>query len=412
MSRDISVQKEVMLTIIDLIRRKPFYGHILQQMQKIHLSSKSSGGVDMPTIGVGKLPGEIVIKLYIFEDFIKGVWAGAKDEKHAVLMMRSLLEHETLHCVFDHFSLDFSDKLRGAIATDLAVNSFLNKDELPPGQFPDMYKLPFSKSAAWYYAHLENNDEFKKQKKMFGDNFSGCDKGSGSELGDGSGSHGMWKDLAKDPLMRDMIKDIVKKAKESCGGSYGNIPGQIITMIDDMMKRKPWIVPWNKVLRMFAASATESNLDYTMKRISKRFGSRPGTRKEDVLNLAVAIDTSMSISNEQLVVFFNEIQWIHKSGATVTVFEADTKVQRKYLFRGKFNGSVAGRGGTDLEPVLAATERKFDALVYFTDFEAPKIEKRYRIPILWVLTRNMPKEHFPYEWGKVVSIDGDKAIAI
>ena len=43
---------------------------------------------------------------------------------------------------------------------------------------------------------------------------------------------------------------------------------------------------------MFVASCAESVLDYTVKRISRRYGTRPGTRKGDVLNIAVAVDTS------------------------------------------------------------------------------------------------------------------------
>jgi predicted metal-dependent peptidase len=148
-----------------------------------------------------------------------------------------------------------------------------------------------------------------------------------------------------------------------------------------------------------------------MKRISKRFDCRPGTRKGDVLDLGVAVDTSGSISDDQLKLFFNEIKWIWKNGARITVYEADTHVQAEYRFKGKFTGKVHGRGGTDLEPALKKVEGKHDALIYFTDFYAPKIDKKYKIPILWVLTTDLERKDYPYQWGKFVKIQDGKAVA-
>jgi predicted metal-dependent peptidase len=227
-----------------------------------------------------------------------------------------------------------------------------------------------------------------------------------------AGSHELWDQLDDDPIMKEYIKDIIRKSKDLCNRDYGNIPGEVIDAVDQMLKTSKPIIPWNKVLRMFCASATESMLDYTMKKISKRYGTRPGTRKEDVLNLAVAVDTSGSISQEQLMIFFNEIAWIWKNGANVMIYEADCDICDVYKFKGKWKGDVKGRGGTDLEPVLVECEKRYDALIYFTDFYAPKIEKKYNIPILWVLTSELEREHFPYEWGKHVKIDGGIAQAV
>jgi predicted metal-dependent peptidase len=162
---------------------------------------------------------------------------------------------------------------------------------------------------------------------------------------------------------------------------------------------------------MFVATCAESSLDYTVKRVSRRYGTRPGTRKEDVLNLAVAVDTSGSISDDQLRLFFNEIRWVWKNGVSITVFEADTKVQAKYKFKGKFNGKVHGRGGTDLEPALKETEGRYDALIYFTDFYAPMIGRRYNIPTLWVLTTDLERSQYPYKWGRFIKIEDGKAVA-
>ena len=155
----------------------------------------------------------------------------------------------------------------------------------------------------------------------------------------------------------------------------------------------------------------ESILDYTVKRISRRFGTRPGTRKGDVLRVAVAVDVSGSISDDQLKIFFNEIRWIWKNGVQVVVYEADCRVCATYPFKGKFTGKVHGRGGTDLEPVLREVEGHYDALIYFTDFFAPAISRQYRIPTLWVLHSDMDRENYPAKWGRHIRIDEGKAVA-
>jgi predicted metal-dependent peptidase len=221
----------------------------------------------------------------------------------------------------------------------------------------------------------------------------------------------MWNDLKDDLVAKEFAKDIVRKAKDLCGKNYGNIPGQVIEQIDEILKRAKAIIPWGKVLRMFVASCAESALDYTVKRISRRFGTRPGTRKMDVLDLAVCVDTSGSISDEQIKLFFNEIRWIWKNGARVTVYEADCQVCAVYPFKGRFNGKVHGRGGTDLEPALKKIEGRYDALIYFTDFYAPKVSRQYKIPILWVLTTEMEKNDYPYPWGRHIKIEDGKAKA-
>ena len=134
-----------------------------------------------------------------------------------------------------------------------------------------------------------------------------------------------------------------------------------------------------------------------MRKRSKRFGTRPGIKKFEKLKLAIGIDTSGSISNEQLNLFLNELKWIEKEGGYVHIYECDTEIKRDYPFK-KYDGNFTGRGGTNLEPVLKrVSEEKYDALIFFTDFYTPKIETNYHIPTLWVLSENnMEKEEFPY----------------
>ena len=394
------VEKELIKGIVHLARHKEFYGHIVQQFQKVFVSGEHR----VNTAAVGRVLGERFIKMYLNQDFFNDIFQKHGKEKGWKFML-GVLEHEILHIIFGHLFMRFQDGTRGNVAVDCVVNGILPKETLP-GEYvhPEHYGFPLNKSAMWYYTHLADNPQYKKQ----------CSSGKFGEGGVMShimSSHGMWEDVKEDLIAKEFAKDIIRKAKDLCGKNYGDIPGEVIAQIDELLKREKSIIPWGKVLRMFVASCAESVLDHTVKRISRRFGTRPGTRKADVLKLAVAVDTSGSISDDQLKVFFNEIRWIWKNGAIITVIECDASIQAEYKFTGKFTGKVHGRGGTDLEPVLKEVEGNYDALVYFTDFYAPKIDKRYRIPILWVLHTEMEKKDYPYPWGKYVRIEQGKAVA-
>jgi len=394
------IEKEIIRGVVHLSRLKEFYGHIVQQLQKVYVGKEHP----VDTAAVGRIPGERFIKMYLNCDFFGKILSTNSGDKARTYLL-GVLEHEILHIVFGHLFLRFQDVTRGNVAVDCVVNSVLSKDSLPD-EFvhPEKYGLPENKSAMWYYTHLKDNEDYKRQ----------CASGAfgvGGLLSNIMSSHKMWNDLKDDLMAKEFAKDIIRKAKDLCGKNYGNIPGQVIEQIDEMLKRAKAIIPWGKVLRMFCATCAESILDYTVKRISRRFNTRPGTRKTDVLDLAVCIDTSGSISDEQLKLFFNEVRWIWKNGAKVTVYEADCQVCAVYPFRGRFDGKVHGRGGTDLEPALKKVEGKHDALVYFTDFYAPKVSKQYRIPILWVLTTEVGKNDYPYPWGRHIKIEDGRARA-
>lgn len=394
------IKNELIKGIIHIARTWEYFGHVIQQFEKVYVRNPHA----IDTAAVGRFPGERFIKLWLNLDCYEEFYQKFGKETAWLFMVGDEL-HEILHVVSGHLSLEFPDHLRGNVACDMAVISHMPESMIHPNRCnAEKYGLPKGKSAAWYYDQLRDNKMFQKQLK------DGC-FGIGGLLEYIGKSHQLWKELLKDPVTKEFIKDILRKAKDLTNNGYGNIPGDLAALIEEGLKRGKAIVPWGQVLRMFCASAQESVLDYTMMRVSKRFGTRPGTRKGDVLNLAVAVDTSGSISEEQLALFFNEIRWVWKNGATVTVYEADCAVCRSYSFRGKFTGEVHGRGGTDLEPVLKEVEGKYDALIYFTDFYAPKIEKVYRIPTLWVLTTELERKDFPVQWGRHIKIEGDRAKA-
>ena len=289
MQAGLSIEKELVKGVVDLARHKEFYGHVVQQFERVFVK----GEHQIQTAAVGRYKGERFIKLYLNTDFFGEMYKESKEK--GWLHLLGVLEHEILHCVLNHLFVHFEDKQRGNVAKDLVVNSYVAKDRLP-GDYvhPEKYGFEEGKSTMWYYTHLRDNDKYKKQCKE--GNF-----GLGGALSHIMSSHKMWEDAEGDLVAKEFMKDIVRKAKDLCNKSYGDVPGEVIAEIDELLKREKSIVPWGKVLRMFVASCAESILDYTIKRVSKRYGSRPGTRKGDVLNIAVAVDTSGCFVGETLI---------------------------------------------------------------------------------------------------------------
>lgn len=226
-------------------------------------------------------------------------------------------------------------------------------------------------------------------------------------------SHEKWEPISGDEMTNGMIKDIIRQANETCRqmGTWGDIPGEIKDAIENAYAVDKEIIPWEVVLKDFVASSSENVLDYTMKRKSKRYDTRPGTKKDDVLDIAIGIDTSGSIDEDMLKMFFNELHWIDKTGTKMTVFEWDTQVNREYDFH-EFDGTVTGRGGTDPTDFLEkVSERKFDCMIVFTDLYFSKVENKYNIPAMWVCDRGGYggyDDDYPVDDGIIMKVNRDR----
>ena len=374
--------------VVQVIRECPFYGHVIAQFPKVFTNKIS-------TLAVGKENNNgFLINLYVNPEYVESIYTKT-DKTSAFNHFVEVIKHEILHTVFRHLFLRKPDQQRQMIACELSVNSYINREKLvDKGIFPEDYEFPERLSFEEYYNLLPENPQ-KPEK-------------SGNQLD----SHEPWSNVSDDVQTKVLLQDIVRKAKEAATSSntWGNVPQEIRENIDSLLELQEQKVPWESVLRDFIASASDTILDYTNKRQSKRYGTRPGTKKDDVIKLAIGIDTSASIDQDSLKMFFSEIQWIAKGNSNVTVFECDAQIQREYPFR-EFDGSVKGRGGTDLEPVFKeASERHFDALIYFTDAFAPKVKENYSIPVLLVVNNdyfNGQKEALPYPADIVFQVVGD-----
>lgn len=422
----LDAEKFITTIRIKLLQLFPWYGHVLTQLPVVYTTT------EVPTLGVGKAnKNETLVKLYINPTYIEHVIkiCGSNEER-VVSHFLEVMKHEVHHLVFAHLTLDMQDKYRQMIACELSVNSYINRNKLvseeqkEAGVFAEDFKLESKLGVHEYYRLLDENKHYKEMMKKGDDSGDSGDKdgkGEGKNKSNGKANngggnkclddHGKWKDIADDELTKEMIRDVIRQANETCKqmGQWGDIPGEIKQAIDENYKNEKNIIPWQIVLRNFLASSSENRLDYTMKKKSKRFDTRPGTRKEEILDVAIGIDTSGSVSDEMLKMFFSELDWMSKVGTKMTVFEWDTKINAEYDFR-YYEGVVTGRGGTDPIPALEEIcSRRFDCLIMFTDFGFDKIKEEYNIPILWVVDNNgYDSSYIPVEDGIILKVNDDR----
>ena len=138
-------------------------------------------------------------------------------------------------------------------------------------------------------------------------------------------------------------------------------------------------------------------------RPSRRFPDSRGIISKRKSSILVGIDTSGSINNEELLDFFSEIYHIWKSGVNVTIAEIDTRIHKIYQYKGKFDGEINGRGGTNMDELFkyySDNKNIYSSLILFTDgfFNINTFNVR---SLVWVLTSNHEIKKYP---GIVIEI--------
>jgi len=208
----------------------------------------------------------------------------------------------------------------------------------------------------------------------------------------------------------DLERHLLRARDHSASKGWGNLPAEIRTELEAISQRRKPQIDWKRTLRLFASSGYRTEVVATQRRMSKRFGTFPGIRIRRKQRLAVVIDTSGSIGEDILEVFFREIHGVWKNDAEVIVVECDADVQGTYPYKGKTPAGIKGGGGTSFDPALAWVGQPrngpFDACIYLTDGYASEPEVRPRCPLLWVITaKGNAGDHLKF--GRVVQLPGD-----
>ena len=292
-----------------------------------------------------------------------------------------LFGHEVLHCVYDHFGRRGErDPQLWNIANDYCVNSDLKKHRV--GEFitsvPCLYDSKYDgfSSEEIYDALYENAEKLDLNSlldKMIDEHMDGEGEGDGDGDEDGKGKRPKLSDEERAKI-RDEIKEAMLSAAQTC--EAGNLPAGVKRLIQDLTEPQ---MNWRELLRMQLESTIKS--DYTWMRSSRKGWDMdavmPGMRTTDAIDIAVAIDTSGSISTEQCKDFLSEIKGIMESFDSyrihVFTFDTDTYNPQQYdsdNLEDITEYDIQGGGGTDFDAIfkyLKDAEIEPKRLVVFTD---------------------------------------------
>lgn len=335
--------------------------------------------------------------LYLNSDF----WASLNHETR-----QGLLKHELLHIGFFHLT-DFpnlTDHQVANIAQDLEINQYIEDRYLPPdGQKLELYpelNLEPKKGCIYYYEEL-----MKAKKNGNCPNLNGMLAAMGQgqsqvivKVGGGDQNvilpdHSTWGELesmdeATQKLIRVQTEHILKEVADQVIKTRGTIPGEFKEIFERINHVEPPKFDWKSYLRRFTGGSTQIYTKKTRRKLNKRYEENPGLKIKPKRHVLVSVDTSGSVSTNELKEFLHEIYHIQKNGTEVTLMEADSGIAYVGKYDPKKDVEIHGRGGTDFQPVIDfynTNTHKYTCLIYFTDGEAPAPTPA-RGRMLWVLS--------------------------
>ena len=342
-----------------------------------------------------------------------------------------VLAHEALHCAMGHtHRRNHRVKKRWDVACDHAVNLMLIEEGLKPPLHGILANQDYmTLSAEEIYPLIpDDTPEESFDEHLFDDN---QDQGSSSEPDepsaeqqgkgqgregqnesedrDGSGSQTANKPRELSQAEREELSEQWKNrlaAAAQAARQAGKLSQSMLRWVDGLLAPN---LPWRALLaRYFAINQRD---DYSWRRPSRREGAAILPRlSSEGLDVVAAIDTSGSISDDELREFVSELDALKAQiRARVTLVACDYKLAEQGPWEYEpwdameVPQDLEGGGGTDFRPVfhwIETENRNPNLLVYFTDAEGdfPKLPPNY--PVIWLVKG---KGNVP--WGERVQLN-------
>lgn len=386
----------------DLMFREMYWGFFILMMNKVWRNN-------LPTAGVSK--NGINFQLAINEEFFTNL---------PKLHREGLIQHEAMHIAYNHLTqwFNFPDRKIANIAMDLVINQTISDDYLPEGGmklelFPELNLEP-DQGTHYYYEKLTQAKEQKEQTGSSGsqaldsllDQMEGGEGNGDVELPD----HSTWEEFdglseSESRIMKAQLDRVLEQAAEMTVKKRGVVPGDIRDYLLALQQVEPPKFDWKGYLRLFIGTSAKVYIKKSRRKENIKFPDSAGIKIKRKQNILLAIDTSGSVSEDELLEFMSEIYHIWKTGVEVTIIQCDTRIRSIDEYKGTFEMKFHGRGGTEFDPVLEyfnENRNKFNSLIYFTDGECyTSIQPRN--PVLWVLSeRSTINNDLP---GKVIRLE-------
>ena len=358
---DAAAKEKLVTARIGLLLRQPFFGNLATRMNLINADEWC------PTAATDGR------RFYYNSEFVNNL---------PLKQLEFLVGHEVLHAVYDHMGRRGNrDPKLWNIADDYCVNWDLVEqrvgDKIPVALYDSKYK---GMSAEEVYDDLyENADKIdinELMKRLLDEHLDGePEDGEGDGDGDkpGNGRPRLTEQEKKE--IRDEMREAILAAASASGA--GNIPGGVKRMIKDLTEP---VMDWRELLQQQIESTVKS--DFTWSRPSRRSwhmdAVMPGMKPGEQIDVVIGIDTSGSITDNDLKIFLSEIQGIMESydEYRITVMGWDTEVHNVATFTSDNLEDISsfepgGGGGTDPHCVwtyLIENQIEPKKLIMFTDY--------------------------------------------
>ena len=318
------------------------------------------------------------------------------------LELAGVVAHEVLHCAMGHaWRGQGREHERWNAAADYAVNPIVARAGL---------ELPKSALANPAWAGMAAEEIYpllpEGQGKAQGGAGYGGDFGEVRAPQDGDGHGGAGE---VDPKALAVDWGIAVRQAAAVAKGRGALPAGLEELVQTLTRP---VVDWRALLRRFVQRCAAA--DFSWQAPSRRFMAQglymPCVRSEKVPAMVVAVDTSGSVSTQELEQFAGEVAGIVEEvrPEAVHVVYCDAAVQAVETFEegARFQARPAGRGGTDFRPPFAWVEEHMGGqapacLVYLTDMEGPFPEQAPGYPVLWVST----SREYVGPFGETVYLD-------
>jgi predicted metal-dependent peptidase len=269
--------------------------------------------------------------------------------------------HELLHCAYDHMERGKGKhKTIANIAMDYVVNADCIKYNMGSKitQVPLLYDKKYEDwSFEQVYDDLIKNaktidmDELLEallDEHMDGDNDG---DGDGDNEKDGKGRPKL--SAAERQQIRDEFREAMLSAAQSTGA--GNAPGNLQRQLSTLTNPK---INWREMITQQIQSIVKN--DYTWATPNRKHFSQgfvlPNMRRDEAIEVCVAIDTSGSIGDKQLNEFFSEVNGIMQTydDYNIKIWCFDTSVHNPQDYdtsngHDMVNYQPKGFGGTDFD---------------------------------------------------------------
>ena len=311
-------------------------------------------------------------RMYYSPDFVMEQTAEA---------LATMVLHEALHCVNQHGprfrALSQSRHLHVTwnFAGDVGINHVLDRAQMPWGDFEPLRFTHLSKfdvnpemgTEKIFFTIVEYYEQHPEEVNQFSD----CGSIIGGEARDYEISRGDSDNPAIKSDQQDVIRDQVAQEilKHAYAKGIGSIPGELLRWAQELLEPT---IDWRKALAGAFRTSLATVLgrrDYVYTRPSRRQSAMrignheiilPSMRKPAPPAIAIIVDTSGSIGNDEITLFLSEVDGIVNAngisqGVTVIPCDADIGEIQKLRSRGAITTlKLTGGGGTDMGVGIAA----------------------------------------------------------